>query len=194
MRIKWIGKFSGDNLPAVDLDTKAKALPDVSNKSALMLIPIFLVIVACVYCKSLLHNGVVLTKGNLAIGFIIGFLFFPIHELFHGISFPIPSDVYMFYTMQGLGTTCTTPVSRNRFIVINIIPSIILGVIPLLIFMIVPGDYALTNAILFSVSFLHLGGSYADYVNVIHLLRLPKNAIIQISGAKIYWYLKDCLL
>ena len=42
MKIKWIGKYDGDNLPTVDVGTGAKELPEVTSKSAIILIPIVL--------------------------------------------------------------------------------------------------------------------------------------------------------
>lgn len=42
MKIKWIGKYDGNNLPAVDVGTGAKELPEVTSKSAIILIPIVL--------------------------------------------------------------------------------------------------------------------------------------------------------
>ena len=36
MKIKWIGKYDGKNLPTVDVGTGAKELPEVTSKSAIM--------------------------------------------------------------------------------------------------------------------------------------------------------------
>lgn len=112
---------------------------------------------------------------------------FPVHELIHAVSFPAGSEVIMFYTTQGLGTTCTSPMTRNRFIVVNMLPSLILGVVPLIAYMIVPRTYAFASAVLCVFSLVHVGTGYVDYLNIVHLLRLPADSKIQISGAKIYW-------
>ena len=37
MKIKWIGKYDGKNLPTVDVGTGAKELPEVTSKSAIIL-------------------------------------------------------------------------------------------------------------------------------------------------------------
>ena len=52
MKIKWIGKYDGKNLPTVDVEVGAKELPEVTSKSAIMLIPIVLLFACCVYIKS----------------------------------------------------------------------------------------------------------------------------------------------
>ena len=55
MKIKWIGKYDGKNLPTVDVEVGAKKLPEVTSKSAIILIPIVLLF-ACwamfrIFCK-----------------------------------------------------------------------------------------------------------------------------------------------
>lgn len=187
MKIKWIGKYNGNNLPVVDVKAGAKPLPEVTTKSAFMLIPILLVFALCAYCKSAYLGGIAFSRGAWMVGILLGLLFFPVHEFLHAICFPTGSNVVMFYTLQGLGTTCTTPVTRNRFIFVNLFPSMILGLVPLILFMVIPHTFAFASTILCVFSLLHLGSSYVDYLNVIHVLKLPQNAIIQISGAKIYW-------
>lgn len=187
MKIKWIGKYDGNNLPTVDVGDDAKSLPEVTTKSALMLIPILLIFAICVYCKRVYLGGIVFSKVSWMIGILIALLFFPVHELLHAICFPSGSQVFMFYTMQGLGITCTTPMTRNRYIFVNLFPSMILGGISLILFLVIPCIYAFASTVLCVFSLLHLGSGYVDYLNIIHLLELPKNTIIQISGAKTYW-------
>ena len=53
--------------------------------------------------------------------------------------------------------------------------------------MIVPRTYAFASAVLCVFSLVHVGTGYVDYLNIVHLLRLPADSKIQISGAKIYW-------
>ena len=187
MKIQWIGKYDGNNLPVVEVEAGAKSLPEVTTRSAVILLPILLLFALCVYCKSVYWGGITFSKIYWMIGIFIGLLFFPVHEFLHAICFPAGSHVFLFYTMQGLGTTCIAPMTRNRFIFVNLFPSMILGLLPLALFMVIPHADAFLSTTLFVFSLLHIGGSYVDYLNVLHLLKLPKNATIQISGAKIYW-------
>ncbi len=187
MKIKWIGKYDGNNLPAVDVGADARELPQATGKSVIMLIPIALLFACCVYMKKTYLGGVAFSKVDWMAGLGIALLFFPVHELIHAASFPSGSKVILFYTMQGLGTTCVSPMTRNRFIVVNLLPSLILGIVPLIIYMIVPSSYGFASTVLCVFSFVHLGGGYVDYWNIVHLLKLPVDARIQISGSKIYW-------
>ncbi len=190
MKIRWIGMFSGNNLPSVDVEVGTQSLPEVTTKSAVMLIPILLIFALFVYCKRVYLGGIAFSRVAWMIGILISLLFFPVHELLHAICFPARSQVFMFYTMQGLGITCTTPMTRNRFVFVNLFPSMILGGISLILFLVIPCTYAFVSTVLCVFSLLHLGVGYVDYLNIIHLLKLPKNTVIQISGAKIYW--KQC--
>ena len=187
MKIKWIGKYNGNNLPTADVEAGAKSLPEVTAKSVFMLIPILLIFALFVYCKGVYLGGVSFSRPAWMTGIVIGLLFFPVHEFLHAICFPAGSQVFMFYTMQGIGITCTTPITRNRFIFVNLFPSMILGGISLILFLTIPCSYVFASMIFCAFSLLHLGCSYVDYLNIIHLLKLPRTTVIQISGSKIYW-------
>ncbi len=142
MKIKWLRKYTGNNLPTVEQKSDAKTLPAVTTKSIVMLLPILLLFVLCVYCKRRYLGGIAFSRIDWMIGLVIALVFFPVHELLHAFCFPAKSEVFMFYTMQGLGITCTTPITRNRFILVNLIPSTVLGLIPLILFMVIPHTYS----------------------------------------------------
>ncbi len=108
MKIKWIGKYDGKNLPIVDVEVGAKELPEVTSKSAIILIPIVLLFACCVYIKKTYLGGVAFSRVDWM-------------------------------------------------------------------------------AVLCVFSLVHVGTGYVDYLNIVHLLRLPADSKIQISGAKIYW-------
>lgn len=188
MKVKWIGKYADEHLPAADLGDDAHELPEVTNKSALLLIPIILLLLLILTIKSRFLTGVILNRRSLLVGLLCGFLMAPIHELLHAVCFPKGSTVYMFYTAYGLGTICLSPVRKSRFLFLNVFPSVILGVLPLIAFLCMPKAFPALNSMLFGISFVNIGASYADYMNVIHLRQVPKDAAIQISGEKIYWY------
>ena len=57
MKIKWIGKYDGKNLPTVDVEVGAKKLPEVTSKSAIILIPIVLLFACLFISKKLILEG-----------------------------------------------------------------------------------------------------------------------------------------
>lgn len=188
MKIQWIGKYTGDNLPAAKVRDRSHALPEVTGKSAVLLVPIIALLLAVLTVKSRFLTGLLLDRRFLLVGLICGFLLFPIHELLHAVCFLKGSTVYLFYTAYGLGTTCLSPVPKSRFVFLNVFPSLILGVLPLIVFLFVPKELSALSSILFGISFVNIGASYADYRNVINLMQVPRDAVIKISGEKIYWY------
>ncbi len=188
MRIKWIRKYTGDNLPTIEAKTSSKTLPEITTKSTLLLIPICILFALCVYCKHRFLGGLAFSRRDWMIGIVLALLFTPVHELLHALCFPRKSEVLMFYTAQGLGVTSIEPLTRNRFIVVNLVPSLLLGFVPLVLFMAIPHTYESASTILCVFSLVHLGCGYVDYLNIIHLIKVPSTAIIQISGEKILWY------
>ena len=123
MKIKWIGKYDGNNLPTVDVGTVCKRTAG-SNKQVCnhTYSDCSFVCLLCFISKQTYLGGVAFSRVDWMIGLVIALLFFPVHELIHAVSFPAGSEVIMFYTTQGLGTTCTSPMTRNRFIVVNMLP------------------------------------------------------------------------
>lgn len=187
MKIKWIGKFSG-KLPTSDLPDNAKPLGKITNKSVLLFIPIFAIIVLLWIIKRNII-GIEFNRIYFLVGIGIALVFSVIHELLHAVCFSANAEIEMFYTNMGLGTTSVSPLKKSRFIIMNLFPSIILGIIPLLIWLFIPQGYALVSSILFAFGFFHFGASYGDFQNVINAIRfVPNNAIMQISGEQFYWY------
>ena len=74
MKIKWVGKYNGGNLPSAKVREDAHELPPVSAKSAVFIIPIIAVFIALVWLKSKLLTGLTVTRLYLTIGLAIGFL------------------------------------------------------------------------------------------------------------------------
>ena len=68
MKIKWIRKYDGKNLPIVDVEVGAKELPEVTSKSAIILIPIVLLFACCVYIKKTYLGGVAFSRVDWMIG------------------------------------------------------------------------------------------------------------------------------
>ncbi len=188
MRISWIGRYTGNNLPAVNIEANAKPFPEVTAKAALLIIPVCALFALFAYGKYQFLGGLAFSRRNWMIGILLALLFTPVHELLHALCFPRKSQVFLFYTMQGFGITCTSPITRSRFIVVNLLPSLILGFVPFVLFMIVPHTYEFASTVLCVFSLVHLGCGYVDYLNIIHSLKIPGNAIVQISGADIFWY------
>jgi len=70
-------------------------------------------------------------------------------------------------------------------------PAILLGFIPMIIWIFIPVKFIMLNSIIFSFSWASLSVSAADIYNAIKALKLPKESFIQASGTKVYWFVSS---
>jgi hypothetical protein len=195
MKIKWKGKLSETNtFPTSKIPSNA--LPFLESKSKLenyiAVVPIIIFVVVCVYIKS---NFIAVVKLNLlgnVIGLLLTFPFLIIHELLHAICFPSNATVEIFYSASGLSVFPNAPISKSCYIFALLLPALILGIIPLLMWVFIP----ITNVTLYSIWFItsigNLGGTTVDFYNLAHAIReMPKGSLLQLSGLKCYYYRTD---
>jgi len=133
----------------------------------------------------------------IAVGFIsgenpfnmIGILAFVVtmvpHEFLHGICFK--GDVYMYQNLlQGmLFVVSPDDISKGRFIFMSMLPNIVFGFIPFILFLIHPSWVALG-----CMGALAISGGVGDYYNVFNAAtQVPKGAMTYLSGMHSYWYM-----
>ena len=137
------------------------------------------------YC---LNNGEsVLNKPFILLGVAIGALLLLLHELLHLIPYPRNSDKII--VIKNL-TPCayySGAVSKGAFIISSLLP-VLLGVVPLLVFMLIPASNDVINTILWTVGTIGLASPARDYVEaLICLLRVPAGCRIM-SGKDGFYY------
>ena len=127
-------------------------------------------------------------------GFVFSFVacivvilsFYP-HELLHAICFK--EDVY-FYTALKLGilfVTGTEDMSKARFIFMSMLPNLVFGFLPFLLFFINP-----SWAFLGTLGALAIPAGAGDYMNVFNTIRqVPDGAKVYMNGMHTYWYLPE---
>ena len=111
------------------------------------------------------------------------------HELLHAICFGKGAEVELFARPPAWLITCVKPLSKPRFIFMCMLPNLVFGWIPLLVWMLLPYHGAASH-ILFTASVfgILLGGG--DYMNVFYTLQQqPKGSMQQISGITSYWFM-----
>jgi len=108
------------------------------------------------------------------------------HEFLHAICFK--GDVYIYQNLkQGmLFVVGLEDMTKGRFLFMSLLPNIVFGFIPFLIFLINP-----------SLSFFGTLGAVSiamgagDYMNVFNALtQMPSGALTYLSGMHSYWYIK----
>ncbi len=113
------------------------------------------------------------------------------HEYLHAISFPKDSDVDLWIAPKSLMAFvhCVSPVSKWRFIYLSLLPNLLFGFLPFLLWLILPLEYTVISELLFSFSALNLTLGMGDYLNVYNTItQVPNNAMTQLSGFHSYWY------
>ena len=100
-----------------------KALP--------FMLPSMLICFVCIFLKTFIAGQKVINVAFLFVGVIVVFLLIIVHELLHAIAFPKNATVYIGIMPRSFTAVAlsSSPVKRNRFIFLSILP-LILGIIP----------------------------------------------------------------
>lgn len=122
---------------------------------------------------------------------IIGQILVYLHEFIHAVFYPKESEKTIWkYTKQGAYFIyCDAKVSKTRFIILCIAPSVILGIIPFLIWYITAplfsAEWIVCIMVLtWAMTFLSIG----DFANIFNAItQVPKNAKIFNYGIHSYW-------
>jgi hypothetical protein len=107
------------------------------------------------------------------------------HEFLHAICFP--GDVYMYENLKqgmlfvaGPGTF-----SKGRFIFMSMLPNLVFGFLPFLIFLIDP-----TRTVLGTLGAFSIAAGAGDYYNVFNAAtQMPKSSRTYMNGTNSYWYM-----
>ncbi len=142
------------------------------------------------FTKTFIAGEKVINEWFIFVGVTIGFLLIIIHELLHAIAFPKNATVFLGIMPRSFTAVAlsSSPVKRNRFIFLSILP-MILGVIPLVLFCFSNNNLKELNGILFGTSIMGMISVYPDIYNIFNVLKVvPKNAIIQNNKNETYYF------
>lgn len=193
MIFHYAGKYNGDenSLPQREHSQNAvpfkepenmKSLALVANIGAFIIMILLLIPFFILANRYFFDNTIWLMVGALCSMLVL----FP-HELLHAVCFK--KDVYMYTNLkQGLMFVAgTEDMSKSRFIFMSLLPNIIFGFIPYIIFLIFP---QLTGVGLFGL--ICIGAGFGDYMNVFNAItQVPNKAKIYMSGIHSFWHPND---
>ena len=185
-------------LPKGDLPENAVKFIEPENEEALIkamlpyTIPPLLVIGFALSIRFLLHGslGIVLNYWWVYLAYLLlFFLAAAVHELMHAIWFPKGAAVELYITHALWFVHSTTPVSKTRFITLCLFPNIILGLIPLVVWIFIPLSPPI-GTILFALSGTMFLSGCGDYLNSWNAIQqMPKGSMQQLSGLNSYWFI-----
>lgn len=161
--------------------------PDDMKKLAVMLnmaaIPLFALTVI-----GLVLRGMPYFKENslqLSLGMILPMLCLFPHELLHGICFRGEVELWTNFKMGMLFVVGTEDMSKARFVFMSLLPNLLFGILPYVLFLLQP-RWVLLGAL----GAISIPMGIGDYYNVYNCLtQVPKGACVYLSGMHSYWYL-----
>ena len=187
MNLHYKGKFDGneESLPSGELEKHKNAVKfkEINDMKKLTIIgnvasAIMLVILGAIF---------IIRAGSFEkfsfIGMILACVSIFPHEFLHAICFK--ADVYMYIADGGAFVCGTENMSKFRFIFMSMLPNIIFGFIPFILFLIFP-----KLTILGTLGVMAISMGVGDYYNVFNALtQMPKGARCFLEKQNSYWYI-----
>ena len=173
MSIKDINEYQTGILPknAVKIETP-QSIEEMMKKAAPIAAVLCVLMFVTMRCKTVMNKTVVISPIFVLIGSCLGFICLVIHEWLHGIVYPREAQVTI-GKIKGKITfvaLASYPLKRSRFIVMCLLP-FVLGIIPLLIFIVSPAEYRELNGLMFGMSCMGMVSPFPDVYNVFIVLK-----------------------
>ena len=200
-KIKYMGKLKNSDgliknsiLPngAVKFE-EGNDIEDLQILGIKLVIPIMLVIIILTVIKFLSMSSHFALNGYtvliIILGIIIQKILIFVHEFIHAIFYPKGSIVTIWKYKKAYVTYSNSKVSKKRFIIICLMPLIILGIIPFIIWLFI-AEYLnpIINIIYIIITWYMIFGSQGDLANVYNTIKqVPKNADIIGYGYHSYY-------
>lgn len=199
MNLKFKGKYTDvkqlqiGNLPDNAVKFKEPNNPLMLNLIAsIFVVPILIIVGIATIIKMKLDPGSNLPELFNIWGLLLAIIMILPHELLHASAFPKNTEVQLWYSLKNflVFVFSTYPVTKLRFIYLSLLPNIIFGFLPLLIWIFIPSKYAGISEILFSFAFFSLLFGIGDFLNIFNaIFQMPRGSLTQLYGFNSYWYI-----
>ena len=177
-----------------DLPVDAKKL--ISDKRAwvtyLLIIPVLIMAYTGIRLRLPYVTGFMFVKWAVLIGVALSLPFLVIHELIHAIFCPKASEIFLYVTSAGICLIPTCPLSKYRYIIMAMMPTIILGISPFLVWLLHPGLNVQTGSVLFGFSIGNLSMCIGDIYNaILAAAKMTSESVLVTSGKDCYYFKKS---
>ena len=194
MRIMWKGKFDGneENLPHGAHKPNAVKFKEIDDikKSGLVLNLLSVPLMIVTYAIVLLRGGFDVILEHFWIywaGMLAAIACLIPHEFIHAMCFRKEAYIYTNLKNGMLFVVSPEDMSNSHFILMSLMPNLIFGFVPFLLYLIFP-----------QLGFLGILGATSipmgigDYYNIINALtQMPRGARTYLHGFHSYWYLPE---
>lgn len=191
MKLIYKGEFSGnvEDIPHGEHKPGAvmfKEPTDIKKFSLIMNIVAFaLTIILIVILGIRAGSGLAEKWYALLIGCGLSMLSLFPHELLHAICFKGTVYLYTNFKQGMLFVTGPEDMSKARFVFMSMLPNLVFGFIPFIIFLIFP-----KLIILGALGAIAIGMGAGDYMNVFNAVtQMPKGARTYVYSFNSYWYM-----
>lgn len=189
--MKWnienINDYQQSSLPQGAKKLKAPATPEeMMKKSSPIMIVMCIVIVASILGKAFINHTMVVFISTVLAGFVIGIALTVVHEWLHAVVYPKTAKVTI-GKIKGqpiMVALASYPMIRSRFVLMCLLPYL-LGVIPLMLFILSPAANMVFNGIMFGMACVGMVSPSPDVLNVIIVMKQVK------KGEKVMFYGDD---
>ena len=188
MRIMWKGKFDGneESLPHGEHKPNAVKFKEIDDikKLGLVLNLLSVPLMIVTYAIVLLRGGFDVILEHFWIywaGILAAIACLIPHEFIHAMCFRKEAYIYTNLKNGMLFVVAPEDMSKSHFIVMSLMPNLIFGFVPFLLYLIFP-----------QLGFLGIPMGIGDYYNIINALtQMPKGARTYLHGFHSYWYLPE---
>lgn len=185
MIFHFAGKFSGNAEELPNQRLIADAVPfrePAPEKLGLIANGVSLIILVLTFGIGYLRTG---GFGFISIpGLIIAVVSLIPHELLHALCFKEDVYMYTFFQKGMLFVVGSEDMSKGRFIFMSLLPNIVFGFIPFIVFLINPA-YTLLG----SLGALAIAEGAGDYINVYNAAtQMPKNSYAYMYRMSTHWH------
>lgn len=190
MKLHYAGKYSGnpDDLPYLEHEpgaVKFKEADDAAKFGRIIAVLSIVIVIVLIIISWIRAKDVFFSYSSL---FLYILTIIP-HELLHAICYK--DDVYLYHDLKNGMLFVTGPerTSKGRWIFRSMLPSIVLGFIPYIIFLINPKFQTLGT-----LGALGIGTAAGDFYNVYKsLTQMPKGSWAYYHKYDRYWYMPEKL-
>lgn len=192
MKLKWKGKLSEENAFVYpDLPEDAKPFSDSKSswQMILLIAPVLVMAYIGIQIRLKYVDEIMFSRGALFCGVALAIPFLFVHELLHAICCPRGSIVNVYWSTAGVSLIPTCPIKKQRYIIMALLPTLVLGIMPFLIWLFIPAMDVTVGSIIFAFSIGSLSMSIGDMFNVlIAIKKMNHNSYLITSAMQIYFF------
>lgn len=192
MKVIWKGRmreenaFMYENMP----EEAKKLFPERGTWAMyLIILPVLLMAYMGIRIRLSYATEIILSKGEFLAGVLLSALFLSVHELLHAVCCPRGSVCFLYVTPAGLCVIPTCPLRKSRYIFMAVMPTVVLGICPFLVWLLCPHMSVAMGSVLFGFSVGSLSMCIGDIYNVIlSLCKMKRQSVLVTSGKDCYYF------